>query len=62
MTGTDSDLNRREAQRADPYNYDLAVTKSVRGMTSQDESTWKQLVQRCTDTPPCDGKRKTANA
>lgn len=28
------------------------VDKSVRGMTSRDESIRKQSVQRCTETPP----------
>lgn len=52
MTGTDfrlcSCLNHQEARRANPRDVD----KSVLGMTSQGGSTWKQSVQRCTETPP----------
>ncbi len=55
MTGTDSDFAAawiigRHARPTDLYDYDFEVDKSVRGMTSQDESTRKQSVQRCTET------------
>lgn len=51
--------SQRRHDEANPYDFE--VDKSVRGMTSHDESTWKQSVRRCAENTR-EGGRARATA